>query len=175
MAIDRTEVRQLPRAMALAVASAVPFISTPMPTEGEASHSADAWDPRAPDPEISPDGPTWLTDPVFGCTRIKLRYCGNLSPFDLEFVGMENNLVKVRDGMQQKLGPLSSLQAIPPTWKGDVVTSFSLGETYGKLYKIREFDSEFCVLRGYGQRPGRSEKNFRVSTHELAQIFPPAK
>jgi len=146
-----------------------------MPTEGEASHSADAWDPRAPDPEISPDGPTWLTDPVFGCTRIKLRYCGNLSPFDLEFVGMENNLVKVRDGMQQKLGPLSSLQAIPPTWKGDVVTSFSLGETYGKLYKIREFDSEFCVLRGYGQRPGRSEKNFRVSTHELAQIFPPAK
>jgi hypothetical protein len=88
---------------------------------------------------------------------------------------MENDSVKVRDGMQQKLVPLSSLLAIPPTLKGDIVTSFSLGETYGKLYKIREFDGEFCVLRGYGQRPGRSEKNFRVGARELAQVFPPAK
>ena len=174
MAIESGEVQQPLRAIAPAVASAVPFISTPMPTEGETSHSADAWDPCAPDPEISPDGPTWLTDPVFGRTRIKLQYRRNPSLFDLEFLGMENDLVKIRDGMKQKSVPLPSLEAIPPTSKDGVVTSFSLGETYGKLYKIREFGSEFCILRGYGQRPGRSEKNFHVITCELAQVFPPA-
>jgi len=71
--------------------------------------------------------------------------------------------------------PLSSLQSIPPTWKDDIVTIFSLGKTYSKLYKIREFKSDFCVLRVYGQRPGRSKKNFIVITRELAQVFPPAK
>jgi hypothetical protein len=171
--IESGEVRQPPKSISPAVP--VPVASTPMPTDAEISHDADAWDACAPDPDLSPDGPTWLTDPLFGCTRIKLRYRANVLPTYLEFLGMENGLAKVRDGMQRKSAPLSSLQSIPPTWKDDIVTSFSLGETYGKLYKIREFNSDFCLLRGYGQRPGRSEKNVAVITRELAQVFPPAK
>jgi hypothetical protein len=171
--IESGEVRQPPKSIALTVP--VPFASTPIPTEGEVSHNADAWDPCAPDPDPSPDGPIWLTDPVFGCIRVKLWYRANLLPTYLEFLGMENNLAKVRDGMRRKSVPLSSLQAIPPTGKDDIVTSFSLGKTHGKVYKIREFSGDFCVLRGYRERAGRSEKNACIVTHELAQVFPPAK
>jgi len=79
----------------------VPVASTPMPTDAEISHDADTWDACAPDPEdLSPDGPTWITDPLFGCTRIKLQYRVNPLPAYLEFLGMENGLAKVRDGMQ---------------------------------------------------------------------------
>jgi hypothetical protein len=173
VAIASSEVRQLPKVIAATVP--VPVASTPMPTEEEISHNADAWDACAPDPDLSPDGPIWLSDPVFGRIRVKLRYRENPLPSYLEFLGMENGLVKVREGMQTKSVPLSSLQALPPTWKNDIVTSFSLGETYGKLYKIRDFDSNCCVLRGFGQKTGRNEKNFLVITHELAQVFPPLK
>ena len=152
-----------------------PFSSTPMPMEEEISHNADAWDACAPDPDLSPDGPIWLSDPVFGCIRVKLHYYENLLPTYLEFLGMENGLAKVQDGMQTKSVPLLSLQALPPTWKNDIVTSFSLGKTYEKLYKIRDFDSGCCILRGFGQKTRRNEKNFFVITHELTQVFPPVK
>lgn len=177
VAIANGEVRQPPKAIAMSVPATVPvpFASTPMPTEEEISHKADSWDACAPDPDLSPDGPIWLSDPVFSCIRVKLRYRANPLPTYLEFLGMENGLAKVRDGMQTKSVPLSSLQALPPTWKNDIVTSFSLGETCGKLYKIRDFDTGYCVLRGFGQRTGRNEKNFRVITRELAQVFPPVK
>ena len=152
VAIASGEVRQPPKAIAATVPA--PFASTPMPTEEEISHNADAWDACAPDPDLSPDGPIWLSDPVFGCIRVKLRYRENPLPTYLEFLGMENGLAKVRDGMQTKSVPLSSLQALPPTWKNDIVTSFSLGETYGKLYKIRDFDSGCCILRVSGKKLG---------------------
>ena len=173
MIIECGEVLQPPKSIAAPVPP--PFASTPMPTEGEVSHNADAWDACAPDPDLSPDGPIWLKDPAFGCMRVKLRYRANPLPPYLEFFGMENGLAKVQGGMRRKTVPLSILQAIPPTGNGDVVISFSLGDTYGKLYKIREFNSDFCVLRGYGERAGRSEKNVNVVTHELAQVSPPAK
>ena len=144
-----------------------------MPTEEEISHDADAWDACALDPDLSPDGPIWLSDPVFDCIRVKLCYRKNPLPMYLEFLGMENGLAKIRDGMQTKSVPLSSLQALPPTWKNDIIISFSSGETYGKLYKIRDFDTGHCVLRGFGQRTGRNEKNFLIITRELAQVFPP--
>jgi len=38
---------------------------------------------------------------------------------------------------------------------------------------IREFDSGVCVLRLYGKREERREKNFRVIMHEIAQGFSP--
>jgi hypothetical protein len=166
---------EAPRMTTPAIAPTAPIASTPMPTEEETSHNADAWDPCAQDPEISPDGLIWLTDPAFKGIRVRLRYRANPSHLDLEFLGVANGLVEVRDGMQRKFVPSSGLVAIPPTRNEDTVVSFSLGETYGKIYKIREFNSEFCVLRVYGQRPGRSEKNFKVMTRELAQINPPRK
>lgn len=141
-----------------------------MPTEGETSHNADAWDPCAQDPEGVPD---WLLDSVFTGMRIKLRYRRNPSHMDLEFLGIDNGLVKVRDGMQRKTVPVSDLQAIPPTQNGDPVISFAMGETYGKIYKVRTFDDEISVLRPHGQRPGRSETHFRVLTRKLTLVIPP--
>ena len=88
---------------------------------------------------------------------------------------MEEGFAKVRDGMRRVLVPLLDLQAIPPTWQGDIVTSFALGETYGKLYKLREFRSDFCVLRGYSEKTGRKEIFFTILTHELAQVYPPLR
>ena len=160
------------RTTALPIAPTAPFVSTPMPMEEETSRNADAWDPCAPDPEISADELVWLMDPVFHGIRIQLRHRANPIALRLEFLGIDNGLVKVRDGMRINSVPLSSLQAVPPTQKEDVVTSFSTSETYGKLYKIRQFDNEVCVLRPYGKRAGRSEKHFHVTTRELVQAFP---
>jgi hypothetical protein len=117
--------------------------------------------------------PNWLADEAFHGIRVKLQYCTQLLLPFLKFGGMEEGFAKVRDGMRRVLVPLSDLQAIPPTWQGDIVTSFALGETYRKLYKLREFRSNFCVLRGYGENTGRKEKNFMILTHELAQVYPP--
>jgi hypothetical protein len=168
VAIQSGEAIQPPRT----TAPTVPLVSTPIPMEEETSHNADAWDPCAPDPEINADELVWLLDPVFHGIRIQLRYRANFA-LRLEFLGIDSGLVKVRDGMHMKSVPLSSLQAVPPTRKEDVVTSFSISETYGKLYKIREFDNKVCVLRPYRQRAGRSEKHFHVITRELVQAFPP--
>ena len=144
-----------------------------MPPEDEQSRDADAWDPNSSAPVPNPEIPYWLSDEAFHGIRVMLRYCSQLSLPFLEFSGMEDGSAKVRDGTRRVLVPLSTLQVIPPTWHGDIVTSFALGETYGKLYKIRQFSSDFCVLRGYGEKTGRKEKNFRILTRELVQVFPP--
>jgi hypothetical protein len=166
ISLENGENNQLPQLEA-------PTPATPIPPENEQTHDANAWDPNSSVPISNPAVPYWLADEVFRGIRVKLRYCTQPSPPFLEFCGMEEESVKVRDGTRRVLVPLSTLQAIPPNWQGDIVTSFALGETYGRLYKIREFRSDFCVLRGYGEKTGRKEKNFTILTHELATVFPP--
>jgi len=153
---------------------ATPTPATPLPPEDEQTHDADAWDPNS-SVVSNPEVPNWLVDEAFRGVRVKLRYRTQLSSPFLEFGGMEEGSAKVRDGTRRVLVPLLALQAIPPTWQGDIVTSFAMGETYGKLYKLREFRSDFCVLRGYGEKTGRKEKNFTILTRELAQVFPPMR
>ena len=80
--------------------------------------------------------PNWLADEAFHRIRVKLQYHTQLSSPFLEFGRMEEGFAKVRDGMRRVLVLLSDLQAIPPTWQGDIMTSFALGETYRKLYKL---------------------------------------
>jgi hypothetical protein len=46
---------------------------------------------------------------------------------------------------------------------------------HGKLFKIREYHIDICVLCGFSEKPGRGEKNFVESTHYLAEVFPPLK
>lgn len=154
--------------------------STPRPSGEEVSHEGDCWDPHDPGPLIAQvtdiEQPTWLHDVPFQRIRVKLRYRGNPSPHCLEFCGMDGQLAKVREGKQHKLVPLSSLLPVAPAWKDDIVTSFSTNnDLYGKLFKIREYHADVCVLRGFGQRTGRGEKNFTESTHYLAEVFPPLK
>jgi hypothetical protein len=151
---------------------ATPMPATPLPSEDEQTHDGDAWDPNSP-VVSNAEVPNWLADEAFRGIRVKLQYRTQLSSPFLEFCGMEEGSAKVRDGTRQVLVQLAALQATPPTWQGDIVTSFAMGETYGKLYKLREFRSDLCVLRGYGEKTGRKEKNFTIPTHELAQVFPP--
>jgi len=153
---------------------ATPTPATPLPSEDEQTHNGDAWDPNS-SVVSNAEVPNWLANEAFREIRVKLQYRTQLSSPFLEFSGMEEGFAKVRDGMQRVLVPLSDLQAIPPTWQGDIVTSFALGETYGKLYKLREFHSDFCVLRGYAEKTRRKEKNFTILTHELAQVYPPLR
>ena len=131
--------------------------ATPLPPKDEQTHDADAWDPNS-SVVSNAEVPNWLADEAFHGIRVKLWYRTQLLMPDLEFGGMEEGFAKVRDGTQRVLLPLSSLQAIPPTWQGDIVTSFAMGETYGKLYKLQEFCSDLCVLRGYGEKTGRKER-----------------
>ena len=119
----------------LEVPVATPTPATPLPSEDEQTHDADAWDPNS-SVVSNAEVPNWLADEAFHGIRVMLRYHTQISPPFLEFGGMEEGSAKVRDGTRRVLVPLSTLQAIPPTWKGDIVTSFALGETYGKLFKI---------------------------------------
>jgi hypothetical protein len=153
---------------------ATPTPATPTPSEDEQTHDADAWDPNS-SVILNPEVPDWLADEAFRGIRVKLQYHTQLSSPFLEFCGMEEGSAKVRDGTRLVSVPLATLQAIPPTWQGDIVTSFAIGETYGKLYKLRAFRSDFCVLRGYGEKTGRKEKNFTILMHKLAQVFPPLR
>ena len=166
VSLESGEKNPLPQ---LEVPMATPMPATPLPSEDEQTHDGDAWDPNS-SMVSNAEVPNWLANEAFHRIRVKLQYRTQLlSPF-LEFGGMEEGFAKMRDGMRRVLVPLSDLQVIPPTWQGDIMTSFALGETYGKLYKLREFRSDFCVLR---EKTARKEKNFMILTHELAQVYPP--
>ena len=143
------------------------------------SHEGDCWDPDAPlvvqvtDPVLS--GPIWLQGEAFRKIRVKLRYRSDPSHC-LEFCGMNGQLVKVREGKQHKLVPLLSVLPVAPAWKDDIVTSFGTNpDTYGKLFKVREYRADSCILRGFAQKTGRGEKNFTEFTHHLAEVFPPLR
>ena len=125
---------------------ATPMPATPLPSADEQIHDRDAWDPNS-SVVSNAEVPNWLADEAFCGIRVKLQYRTQLSSPFLKFGGMEEGFAKVRDGMRRVLVP--------------------------KLYQLREFRSDFCVLKGYGEKTGRKEKNFMVSTHELAQVFPP--
>ena len=112
-----------------------PMPATPLPPEDEQTHDVDAWDPNS-SIVLNPEVPNWLADEAFHGVRVKLWYCTQLSSPFLEFGGMEEGSAKVRDGTQRVLVLLLALQVIPPTWQGNIVTSFAIGETYGKLYKL---------------------------------------
>jgi len=89
---------------------------------------------------------------------------------------MDGILARVREGRQHKLVPLTSLVPVVPTCKDDIVTSFGTNhDTHGKLFKVREYHSDSCVLRGFGQKTGRGEKNFTEFTCNLAEVFPPLR
>ena len=109
--------------------------ATPLPPKDEQTHDADAWDPNS-SVVSNPEVPNWLADEAFHGVRVKLQYRTQLSLPFLEFGGMEEGSAKVRDGTRRVFVPLLALQAIPPTWQGDIITSFAMGETYRKLYKL---------------------------------------
>ena len=119
----------------LEVPVAIPMPATPLPSEDEQTHNVDAWDPNS-SIVLNPEVLNWLANEAFHGIRVKLWYHTQLSSPFLEFGGMEEGSAKVRDGTRRVLVLLSALQVIPPTWQGDIMTSFALGETYGKLYKL---------------------------------------
>jgi hypothetical protein len=154
---------------------------TPRPTLEEQSREGDCWDPdAAPEPADSNPAdepmPTWLQHEAFGNIRVKLRYRNQPSMPCLEFCGMEGTLAKVREARRHQLVPLSSLLAANPTGINDLVTNFDTSsETFGKLFKVREYDEDKCVLRGFRQKTGKGEKNYFEFTRNLAEVFPPLK
>ena len=113
-----------------------PTSATPLPPEDEQTHDVDAWDPNS-SIVSNPEVPNWLAGEAFRGVRVKLRYRTQLSLPFLEFGGMEEGSTKVRDGTRRVLVLLSALQVIPPTWQGDIVTSFAMGETYGKFSTLQ--------------------------------------
>jgi hypothetical protein len=89
---------------------------------------------------------------------------------------MEGALAKVREARQHQLIPLSSLIAAKPTGTNDLVTNIDTSsETFGKLFKVREYNEDKCVLRGFRQKTGKGEKRILEFTRNLAEVFPPLK
>jgi hypothetical protein len=153
---------------------------TPRPEIEEQTNEGNCWDPNATLPDPLPGGPpTWLHDKAFQKLRVKLHYRNQTTTFTpcLEFCGMEGHLAKVKDGMQHRLVPLDNLVPMRPSHAQDLVTSFYTGNdtTFGKLFKIRKYDKEFCTLRGFGEKTGRAEKSFSEETIFLVEVFPPLR
>jgi len=89
---------------------------------------------------------------------------------------MEDTLAKVKEARRHQLVPLTSLLAVKPTGINDLVMNFDTGsETFGKLFKVREYGEDKCVLRGFRQKSGKGEKNYFEFTCNLAEVFPPLK
>ncbi|KAF8192199.1 hypothetical protein BJ912DRAFT_925104 [Pholiota molesta] len=111
------------------------------PSSHTSSHLSPAWDPssQTPVPQDRPSRPVhWLDDPGFGNSRLKLRSTDPTveSPC-VEFMGVENDQVRVRDKAAYRSLSFESVDALLPDSKGDLVT-LRAGEMQGLHFKVVE-------------------------------------
>ncbi|KAF8199073.1 hypothetical protein BJ912DRAFT_687982 [Pholiota molesta] len=117
----------------------------------------------------------WLDDPALMGLRVKLRSSEPIvrSPV-LEFMGVENGKVRVRDMGDYRNLPFESISPLPPMALGDLVTPNS-GELRGTFFKVIEMTGDLCIVRKPGMRPRKRFPDPSFLTANLLQVFPPFK
>ncbi|KAJ3503180.1 hypothetical protein NLJ89_g8551 [Agrocybe chaxingu] len=171
--------------------------ATPMPPRNLDENLSPAWDPlnssRTPNVSLaasslnvphlvssfgSPNhasAMTWLWDVSLSSMRIRLLLegHGNRSLEFLEIITADT--VRVRHGMSTETVSISSLTAVHPRMKDDLVT-FIRGENIGQLFKIKEYKGDTCLVRKVGYKPKRREKDSEVdlvADHLYSKPVPP--
>ncbi|KAF8184856.1 hypothetical protein BJ912DRAFT_852915 [Pholiota molesta] len=146
------------------------------PSSHTSSHLSPAWDPssQTPVPQDRPSRPVhWLDDPGFGNSRLKLRSTDPTveSPC-VEFMGVENDQVRVRDKAAYRSLSFESVDALLPDSKGDLVT-LKAGEMQGLHFKVVEIVEGRCVIRKPGmKRPTKKNPDHECPVSDLVQVYP---
>lgn len=92
------------------------------------------------------------------------------SPY-VEFLGVENDLVKVRDKMDIKFVAFESVNPLLPTSKGDLVVPKS-GEMQGVRFNVIRIAGDLCVVRKPGTRPTKKNPDAEFAISDLVQVHP---
>lgn len=153
----------------------VGFTPTWDPSSHILSDVSPAWDPssQTPLPQARPSRPVhWLDDPALEKLRFKLETTDPRveNPF-VEFLGMENDQVLVRDKVDNKLVSFESVSAMLPKEVGDMVT-LREGELRGVKFKIVEMTKDRCVLRKPGVRPTKKKPDHNCLISDVIQVYP---
>lgn len=152
---------------------------TPAWDLSESSHmlsgSSPAWDPSSRfSPRTSaPSRPKhWLDEPKLQTSRLKLKTNDPSvqTPY-VEFLGVENDLVKVREKVEVKFLAFESVGPLPPTSKGDLVIP-KCGEMRGIYFKVVQLTGDLCVVRKPGTRPTKSNPDVNFAISDLVQVYP---
>ena len=133
-----------------------------------------AWDPssRSPCASNSIRPIHWLDDPGLQHLRLKLITTGSTThdPY-FEFLGIENDLVKVRDKANIRFLTFDSVSPLPPTSQGELVTPTS-GEMQGVYFKVIQIMESICVVRKPGTKPTKKHPDTEFALTELIQVYP---
>ena len=153
----------------------------PSDSPSSSAHLSPAWDPSSRTPLLSrsaspvPPRPVhWLDDPLVWSWRIKLKVNDSTpgSPY-VEFLGVENDLVKVRDKADVKFFTLESISPLSPTMKGDLVI-LKAGDMQGTAFNIIRVAGDICSVCKPGVRLTKKNPDTEYATSDLVQIYPPA-
>ena len=114
----------------------------------------------------------WLNDPGLQHLRLKLITTGSTThdPY-FEFLGIENDLVKVRDKANIKFLSFDSVSPLPPTSQGELVTPKS-GEMQGIHLKVIRITESICVVRKPGTKPTKKNPDTEFALTDLIQVYP---
>ncbi len=151
---------------------------TPAWDPSESSHmqsdTSPAWDPlsRSPYTNNSTRPIHWLDDPGLQRLRLKLIMSGSTiqSPC-FEFLGVEDDLVKVRDKANVKLLAFDSVSPLPPTSRGELVTPRS-GKMQGVYFKVIQIRENACLVRKPGTKPTKNNPDAEFTLTDLVQVYP---
>ena len=121
----------------------------------------------------SPPRPVhWLDNPALQNSRLKLQVNDpSLQSPCVEFLGVENNLVRVRDKRDTKLIAFRSVSPLLPTSKGDLVMLKS-AILQGTRFTVIQIAEDRCVLRKPGCRLTKENPDSEFSISDLVQVYP---
>ena len=121
----------------------------------------------------SPPHPVhWLDNPALRNSRLKLQVNDpSLQSPCVEFLGVENNLVKVRDKRDTKSVAFQSVSPLLPTSKGDLVMP-KTGKLQGTRFTVIRIAEDQCILRKPGCRPTKENPDSEFSISDLVQVYP---
>ena len=150
--------------------------STPLPVE-PSSNEDPAWDPSSATPRTIADAdiepPFWLSDERFMGVRVQLVERGG-DPFRrMEFKGIAGDTVTVQDRMQTRSFALTKVIPILANRKDDILACFAEGDHFGRMFKVKTFGSDKCVVRPLGMKSGKGEKLLTLETSSLVIVYPP--
>ena len=136
--------------------------------------TSDSWSWMLPSTESTdiPSRPKhWLEDPKMQDSRLKLNTSDPSvqSPY-VEFLGVENGLVKVRDKMDVRFLTFEVVHPLLPAAKGDLVIPKS-GAMQG-VHFIVQVVGDICVVRKPGTRPTKKNPDIEFSVSDLVQVHP---
>lgn len=92
----------------------------------------------------------------------------------VEFIGIEDDKVKVRDKGAYKLVSFDSIKPLHPCKVGDLVTLLA-GGMVGNFCKVKIMTGTTCTIRKLGDRPALSRPDPCFLTTDLIQVYPAFK